>query len=966
VNLLYLIFIAPIEALLAFLFSIYTGTTRNYGISLILMSLSVTLLTAPLYYLAERWKREEEEAKRRMAKEVASVKKHYEGQKRFYLTRNIHRLHHYSPLMSVRASFGLFVQIPFFFAAYRFLSHFGGYAGVSFGFIGNLAKPDGVLGGLNVLPFVMTAINIVSTIAYTHSFNLKKNASLLAMSLLFLIILYDSPAALLVYWTMNNVFSLIKNLFFPAKKISEADEAESETPTVFSSLRELYGGSLALPVAIASFALLVAAQNYWLIRFERSYKYCIALTGLAAAALSLRALARLFLRASTGPGRPRVIVSLFLSWTPALVSLYFLFFERRQNAYISNPNIKMLTTLLLDACAAIAVAELPMYWGGAAGTKKQSPAMGRFGLSAPYLLGIVYLCASLFFLWPLSLYFSAPGDIGMSAPALVAANAPPFLLTILVALVLGLCIARKRSASPETAVVAAIIAMLSFTVLSAKRYGVLDDFALERAFMLDQVSIGLVFLDASIVTASAILARYITSRRRSLHIPAIACLCLISIGQISAAAITSSPPPAPKNAAAETGELPPDSAAMHRFSRTERNVVFLIADMYNGNYLGRVLSDEPQYRAALDGFVWFPQTLSVSSHTATSLPAIYGGRQFWPDAMNQRQGSGMEKLRTAASDFYGALKGHGLRLGIVDPTYINPADYGAETTESEAYVQYWLARHPEYRSKVSTGGAKNALLSMLSLFRGAPFLLKARLYDDGAWIVFHKSYQFDYMTSKTIKTYGYLDSLPEVSSVADGEGTALFIHTQFTHEPYGVKEDGSIIRGDFPDPVTKSFIDRKSAYYTARRFTAFLVRWVEWMKEAGVYDNTTIIVISDHGNNTDDHGFPLPPAFDNPIDRANLSRANALLLVKRAASRGELVEDQRLMSNADSVAILFSDLGDTTRFGDDPSHGDAASRTLKYAHLTGTWRAFLEGETTDYTTYVVRDAMNKPTNWSKP
>ena len=34
------------------------------------------------------------------------------------------------------------------------------------------------------------------------------------MALIFLVLLYDSPAGLVFYWTLNNLFSLIKNIFY--------------------------------------------------------------------------------------------------------------------------------------------------------------------------------------------------------------------------------------------------------------------------------------------------------------------------------------------------------------------------------------------------------------------------------------------------------------------------------------------------------------------------------------------------------------------------------------------------------------------------------------------------------------------------------------------------------------------------------------------------------------------------------
>ena len=115
----------------------------------------------------------------------------------------------------------------------------------------------------------------------------------------------------------------------------------------------LYDGSIVKPGLIAAFALIVAGQNWWLIRYARSFKYCIVATFALALALSISALI-LHLRAPRVPRSGRRVVLLVLSWAVFSVSAYFLFYKRRQNPYMSNPNMKMLSTIILDVCAYIA------------------------------------------------------------------------------------------------------------------------------------------------------------------------------------------------------------------------------------------------------------------------------------------------------------------------------------------------------------------------------------------------------------------------------------------------------------------------------------------------------------------------------------------------------------------------------------------------------------------------------------
>jgi membrane protein insertase Oxa1/YidC/SpoIIIJ len=68
-------------------------------------------------------------------------------------------------------------------------------------------------GGINVLPFVMTLINCASGAVYTKGLAFKDKIQLYGMALVFLALLYNSPAGLVLYWTLNNIFSLVKNIY---------------------------------------------------------------------------------------------------------------------------------------------------------------------------------------------------------------------------------------------------------------------------------------------------------------------------------------------------------------------------------------------------------------------------------------------------------------------------------------------------------------------------------------------------------------------------------------------------------------------------------------------------------------------------------------------------------------------------------------------------------------------------------
>ncbi|MBQ4615338.1 MAG: YidC/Oxa1 family membrane protein insertase, partial [Mailhella sp.] len=215
-ELLYLVCIAPLEFCMQIILRWGFYTTASYGLALILMSLAVNTDILPIYNKVEGWQEEERALKARMAPMETMIREVFKGQERFAMISTLYRQHGYSQFMTLRASIGVLLQIPFFFAAYHLLSNMEALHGVSFGPIRDLGAPDElfVIGGfsINVLPILMTVVNLISAFFYTHDLSRRDKVQLYGMAALFLVLLYNSPAALTFYWTLNNVYSLGKNI----------------------------------------------------------------------------------------------------------------------------------------------------------------------------------------------------------------------------------------------------------------------------------------------------------------------------------------------------------------------------------------------------------------------------------------------------------------------------------------------------------------------------------------------------------------------------------------------------------------------------------------------------------------------------------------------------------------------------------------------------------------------------------
>ncbi len=258
-SMLYFLFIAPLETLMGGILSWSHAVIGSYGWAVVTLSLVVNLVLLPIYAIAEGWQEDERRLKRRMAAKEAEIRSVFKGQERHAMIRTLQRQNGYSQLYPLRSSVGFLLQVPFFFAAYHLLSHAEGLRGVSFLFLDDLGAPDQLLtlGGvtINLLPIVMTLVNLVSAFVYTQQLTRRDKIQLYVLALVFLVALYASPAALVLYWTLNNVFSLVKNMVYAVLSKKESVVVPISRTSEKDSGAGLYAASvLALCLAVFLYA----------------------------------------------------------------------------------------------------------------------------------------------------------------------------------------------------------------------------------------------------------------------------------------------------------------------------------------------------------------------------------------------------------------------------------------------------------------------------------------------------------------------------------------------------------------------------------------------------------------------------------------------------------------------------------------------------------------------------------------
>ena len=199
----------------------------QWGLAILLLSASVRLLMAPLIYFAERWQAEVNRIRSRLQPELDAIRREHRGEEAHKRTLAVYRGHGVTPFYAVKSLAGFLIQVPVFIAAFDMLGEHWHLEGTGFLWIPDLALPERLatlpfalpfLGAeLNLLPLLMTALTVAAARlqedeSLIPALRRHQRLRLYAMAGAFLVLLYTFPAGMVLYWTANNLWHLLRVL----------------------------------------------------------------------------------------------------------------------------------------------------------------------------------------------------------------------------------------------------------------------------------------------------------------------------------------------------------------------------------------------------------------------------------------------------------------------------------------------------------------------------------------------------------------------------------------------------------------------------------------------------------------------------------------------------------------------------------------------------------------------------------
>ncbi len=304
---------------------------------------------------------------------------------------------------------------------------------------------------------------------------------------------------------------------------------------------------------------------------------------------------------------------------------------------------------------------------------------------------------------------------------------------------------------------------------------------------------------------------------------------------------------------------------------TRENVLVVLLDGLEWSVARDAFQYSPDIAHAFDGFHAYPDTAGVAPSTFLSLPAIHSGTVYAPPAPVSQyfvEAIGRQSFMNRFAD-----------AGF-DTVLLNPTE-GICPSRVRACLDGALL----LRSSAAHLKQEGLQLLDLALFRASPAWLQRRIFNDGQWLT---AGRMDVPTeiARVLEGNHLLDHIARELRVDDGPPTVKFVHSLSTHAPYVLNQDcRTYARNSLSLLVPQ-----------ARCGLLAVAGLLDRLKEVGVYDNTVIVVMADHGFDPGRAGDDLARIW-----RSLASAANPAFLMKPRGSRGPLTQV--------SDAIYLPDLG---------------------------------------------------------
>ena len=808
------IFIFPIEFIIETLFFLFKNIFNlSYSTSIFLLSLSVNFLSLPLYNIAEKWQEKERNIQNKMKHIIDNIKAVYKGDQRYLLIRTCHRINGYKIIYAFRGVLGLLIQIPFFIAAYNFIYSLSDLSQGNLFFIKDFSKPDNLINGINLLPFTMTIFSILAGMVYSKKLTIKESMPLYITSLIFLIILYNSPSGLLFYWNINCLFSLIKNIVLEYKLYKALNKDKI--------------------LKICNISIILA----FIILIVMSFK------------------------------NKTDIKNILTIFAVIILTLNFDYIEK---SLIKNNNfIKHRYKLLILSCLIITVLS-----GLFIPTSLINNSVSEFNNHLSLIINNLSMSIGIFLFYPLFIY--------------------------------NIFSDKTKNYITLAFIFLSIIFIIDTFIFAGNYPNMNSDFIFDSNIKIINKDI---IINIVIILISSSLIYFIITRSKSsilLNIDYIIIFVLIASSIFYTYKILSY-----DDTYTKTSYKLKNGEKIFNISRNGDNIFVIILDRAIPSYWFDAFNRYEKYKDMFDGFTFYPNTVSYNYNTIT-IASIYGGYDYLPYEISTNKNNNITNIHNKALlTLPLSLEKYGYKSYMLEPVYANMSfngdlsifkSYSNIKAYNKDYIYDYSINKYTNENNIITSNLDNDKLIRFSFFRIIPVWLRKTLYSGGKWLINENN-----IMNTSIENYALLDSIKDLINIDENGNNYNIMHNNTTHEPHYFLPDllPSVSLNYIDTNDLKIYKDTNSVrhFYANAASMKNIVKIIDFLKKNNVYDNTKIIIISDHGYRINSKYFEKP-------NTKFIALYNSLLMYKDFNAKGRLNIDTNFMTVADMPYLAVNHIKD--------------------------------------------------------
>lgn len=254
----------------------------------------------------------------------------------------------------------------------------------------------------------------------------------------------------------------------------------------------------------------------------------------------------------------------------------------------------------------------------------------------------------------------------------------------------------------------------------------------------------------------------------------------------------------------------------------EKNIIHIIPDSFQSNIFAEIVNDNPEYKKQLHGFSFFKNNMGLFPTTLLTMPAmisgeVYDGTLTYKELWSNISDNNVQQ-KLAESGYRSDIKpAQHVRKFMCLSDYSNCFDYIKPSNKYE-YYQY-----------IDIG-----------IFRAVPNIIKKLIYNNDNWFL------LNYFTNTNVYKFPqssealYFEDFSENLIINDtADPIYKFLHLIPPHMPFRLDSECNLI--------DKRAISKAAQKDQSHCITKLILKLVQNLKKSGIYDNTMIIISSDHG-----------------------------------------------------------------------------------------------------------------------